>query len=203
MLLVDTPRPTASQLVPQRFRLANTRKRIALRVSYKTDDANRLSPVLFLPTMQDRRTRRERIRLLSQVQFRNRVIQGHAALASQRSPQALPHGVRLQQVRSFALGCNLLPKCDGHNDSRWFAGLVGHDLYIDFGHSFILAPEIDARGQRRSLIVASADEASRHLIPRRVVCHSLGRNTRAVNVWVRVRSFCGAVYSSILPSRAG
>jgi len=52
MLLVDTPRPTASQLVPQRFRLTNTCKGIALRVSYKTDDTNRLSPVLFCPPCQ-------------------------------------------------------------------------------------------------------------------------------------------------------
>jgi hypothetical protein len=49
MFLVDTPRPTPNQLVPQRLRLAEARERIALRVSCETDDANRLSPILFCP----------------------------------------------------------------------------------------------------------------------------------------------------------
>jgi hypothetical protein len=52
MLLVNAPRPTASQLVPQPFRLTDASKRIALRVSYETDDANRLSPILFCPPSQ-------------------------------------------------------------------------------------------------------------------------------------------------------
>ncbi len=52
MFLVNAPRPTASQLVPKPFRLANAGKRIALRVSYETDDANRLSPILLRPPCQ-------------------------------------------------------------------------------------------------------------------------------------------------------
>ncbi len=52
MLLVNAPRPTSSQLVPQGFRLTDASKRVALRVSHETDDANRLSPILFCPPCQ-------------------------------------------------------------------------------------------------------------------------------------------------------
>ncbi len=52
MLLVNSPRPAAGQRVPQRFRLTDAGKRIAQRFSDETDDANRLSPILFCPPCQ-------------------------------------------------------------------------------------------------------------------------------------------------------
>ena len=52
MLLVDAPRPAAGQLVSQWLRLTGGPERIALRLSYETDDANRLSPLLFCPPCQ-------------------------------------------------------------------------------------------------------------------------------------------------------
>ncbi|MGA7239612.1 MAG: hypothetical protein WBY44_28280, partial [Bryobacteraceae bacterium] len=52
MLLVNAPRPAAGQLVPQRRRLTDASERIALRVAYETDDANRLNRFLFCPSCQ-------------------------------------------------------------------------------------------------------------------------------------------------------
>ena len=49
MFLVDTPRPAAGQFATQWFWLTHASERIALRVSYQANDANRLSPILFGP----------------------------------------------------------------------------------------------------------------------------------------------------------
>lgn len=74
-----------------------------------------------------------RIRLFSQARFGYCVIQRHAAVMFQRSLQALTHGLRLQQIGSFALGSNFLSKGDGHNERSGLTGFVRHNLDIGFG----------------------------------------------------------------------
>jgi hypothetical protein len=46
------------------------------------------------------------------------VIQRNSAATLQRNPHALSHGLRFQEIRSFALGSDFLPKRDGHNERR-------------------------------------------------------------------------------------
>ena len=52
VLLINAPRPAACQFVLEWFRLAQAGKRIALGVSCETNDANRLSAILFCPPCQ-------------------------------------------------------------------------------------------------------------------------------------------------------
>jgi hypothetical protein len=84
--------------------------------------------------------RLDRTRSFSQAQFGYCVIQRNAASTFQRRSQALTHGLGFQQIGSFALGSDFLPKRDGNNDRRGLTSLIGHDLNIGFGHSFILTP---------------------------------------------------------------
>lgn len=57
-----------------------------------------------------------------------------------RLQQRLPHRAGLQQVCSLALGSDLLPERDGHDDGRELAGRIGNELDISFGHATILRP---------------------------------------------------------------